>query len=647
MNFFQKICIKHSFVGFCFLFLCSKSISQSCPTNIDFENGSFSNWTCLAGFVQTSGTQNIINLSPTSGPIANRHEIISRTAAAGAIDPFGNFPVGCPNGSGYSVKLGNTSGGHEAEGVQYQFTIPANRNTFSLVYYYAVVFENPNHQIHQQPRLEIEVKNVTDNNTINCSSFTFIPFGSPLPGFYVSPVSDSIMCKAWTPVTINLNGNAGKTISLTFKTADCTFNRHFGYAYVDVNTECSGEFSGAAYCSDDTAVNVVGPYGFQSYKWYDQTFTTLLGTGQNLFLQPPPPTGSLLAVEVTPYNGYGCVDTMYAIMEDTLHLKANAGSDVLLCGSGSYAVLGENPKTGVVYEWTPATDLSSPIISNPVASPAITTQYILNIRNGGGGCKSADTVKVTKSLIDSTLLFLGKNEFCITSQDSAVMYVQPGYNVKWIKDGSIISGENKIRYQAKQSGNYYAQLTNSDGCIANTRNEIVYIETPAPGITYPVEFALKNNPIILTARDFKGSTLWQPPIYLDDATKVQVNFESPTETELTYKINIISRAGCATTDYQPVKVIKEIKIYMPTAFTPNNDGLNDYIYPISIGAKINVFKIFNRWGRQVFSIEQSDKGWDGIYKGVPQEMGTYVWFLQSTGIDKKPYNQKGSFILIR
>ena len=58
---------------------------------------------------------------------------------------------------------------------------------------------------------------------------------------------------------------AGKTIRLFFKTADCTFRRHFGYAYIDVNTECSSEFTGATYCPDDTAVTVTAPYGYQNY----------------------------------------------------------------------------------------------------------------------------------------------------------------------------------------------------------------------------------------------------------------------------------------------------------------------------------------------------------------------------------------------
>jgi len=63
----------------------------------------------------------------------------------GGIDPYGGFPVNCPNGSGHSIRLGNNSAGREAEGVSYDFTIPAGANTYNLIYNYAVVFPDPGH----------------------------------------------------------------------------------------------------------------------------------------------------------------------------------------------------------------------------------------------------------------------------------------------------------------------------------------------------------------------------------------------------------------------------------------------------------------------------------------------------------------------
>jgi hypothetical protein len=82
----------------------------------------------------------------------------------------------------------------------------------------------------------------------------FYPIWNHTSGFFLSPKSQDttgVWCKDWSAVSINLDNNAGKTIRLFFKTADCTFTRHFGYAYIDVNSECSSEFVGATYCPDD------------------------------------------------------------------------------------------------------------------------------------------------------------------------------------------------------------------------------------------------------------------------------------------------------------------------------------------------------------------------------------------------------------
>src|SRR5215208_5613506 len=106
-------------------FFSFKGYSQNCPPNIDFEKGNFDGWTCYIGSVAEVGGQNVISLTQT-GPVFNRHTIYA--ANSGEVDPYGGFSVNCPNGSGYSIRLGNSLAGTEAEGISYEFTIPANRN---------------------------------------------------------------------------------------------------------------------------------------------------------------------------------------------------------------------------------------------------------------------------------------------------------------------------------------------------------------------------------------------------------------------------------------------------------------------------------------------------------------------------------------
>lgn len=632
-----------------FLLICCTQIiaKAQCPPNIDFEKGDFSGWTCYTGFTAAVNGENQINLTPSGGPIVNRHTMYS--ANSGLTDPYGGFSVNCPNGSGHSIRLGNDLGGGEAEGISYEFTIPADRNVYSLIYYYAVVFEDPNHEEYQQPRMVVDITNESDGTTIGCSSFTFIPYGSVLPGFFVSPTAGDdgtpIWCKDWSAVTINLNGNAGKRIRLFFKTADCTFRRHFGYAYIDVNSECSSEFVGASYCPDDTAVNVIGPYGYESYTWYNNNFSQVIGSGQNLFLSPPPPVGTSIALQVIPYSGYGCLDTLYAKLVDTLHEFANAGRDQLSCNKTSVQI-GSPPKLGFVYNWSPSAGLSDATVSNPLANPDVTTNYILNMQSRGGGCRTRDTVIVKASIIDSSLKLEGKATYCIDNNDSAVLSVTPTSYVQWYKDGAIINGANEPIYRPRQSGVYYAQLSNIDGCSLATVKQPIVIDKARPGITYPVEYAVLDLADRLQARNFGSTVHWNPATNLDNTASFSPVFKGSTDQ--LYTIQITTNTGCITIDTQFVKIVNGVEIYVPTAFTPNSDGLNDVLRPTPMGLKdLHYFRVYNRWGQLVYQTNTLRQGWDGKFNGTPQAAGTFVWIAEGIGVDGKVYMKKGTSVLIR
>src|SRR5690242_13727943 len=117
-----------------FFALTGFNTGAQCPPNLDFEDGTFNGWVCWTGSVQIVGGKNQVNLVPSNGPVTGRHEMLSAYPGNG-MDQFGQFPQNCPNGSRHSIKLGNNLGGSQAEGVSYTFTIPANQNRFSLIYY--------------------------------------------------------------------------------------------------------------------------------------------------------------------------------------------------------------------------------------------------------------------------------------------------------------------------------------------------------------------------------------------------------------------------------------------------------------------------------------------------------------------------------
>ena len=84
------------------------------------------------------------------------------------------------------------------------------------------------------------------------------------------------------------------------------------------------------------------------------------------------------------------------------------------------------------------------------------------------------------------------------------------------------------------------------------------------------------------------------------------------------------------------------------AWSPNGDGHNDFLFPFTVNiSSIKYFRIFNRWGAQVFETNNFQQGWDGKLKGVPQGIEVYVWTFEGTSIDGKIVKRTGSAVLLR
>jgi gliding motility-associated-like protein len=89
-------------------------------------------------------------------------------------------------------------------------------------------------------------------------------------------------------------------------------------------------------------------------------------------------------------------------------------------------------------------------------------------------------------------------------------------------------------------------------------------------------------------------------------------------------------------------------IFIPNAFTPNNDGKNDrYIVDLPSTYKDMVLQIFNRWGTIVYQEKGNSVSWDGSYKGIQQPPGVYIYSLRYTGRDNARKILKGTLTLIR
>jgi gliding motility-associated-like protein len=141
------------------------------------------------------------------------------------------------------------------------------------------------------------------------------------------------------------------------------------------------------------------------------------------------------------------------------------------------------------------------------------------------------------------------------------------------------------------------------------------------------------------------SVAWSPGIGLD-RTDI-VNPVAVPLQDIVYYVTATDVNGCKDTDSVIVKVLPLDEFYVPTAFTPNNDGLNDNIKPI-FGADYTLgeFSIFNRLGEKIFTTNKRGEGWNGQVQGIPQTTAVYVWMLKAYR-NGQVFQKKGSFLLIR
>lgn len=623
------------------LFLSLPPAKAQCPPNIDFEKGNFDGWTCYLGTTEAEGDSNFIYLVPVSGPVAGRHTMLSSSPGDG-LDPYGGFPKNCPNGSGHSILLGNNDGAAESEGVSYDFTIPATSNTFRLTYSYAVVIQDPGHRVFEQPRMEVEILNLTDQERVDCSSFSFVADNS-LPGFQISsnPQGNTpVLYKDWSSRTIILDGLQGKRIRFFVKTADCTYEAHFGYAYVDVKADCASSLPGSRFCPSDTAIRIEAPFGFREYTWYNASFTRVLGTDSVLWMSPPPPSGTLVAVELIPYPGYGCPDTLFQQL-DTLFSDADAGPDRMSCNRVPVQI-GTPALSGLVYRWFPAQGLSDAAAAQPFAQPDVITWYRIEASSPEGGCLTRDTVRVEPRVLDDRLSQTGRSVFCLDDPQSAVLQVAPADSIIWEKDGGVVASGTSVRYAVRASGEYRAVLY--DRYCADpvrTRSVVMQVDTARPGIRYPDVRTPYLFPLDLQARPFGQQYAWSPITDLNAPFSARPYFKGLQSRQ--YTVAITTSTGCVTTDTQRVETYKKIEVYVPTVFSPNGDGLNDFLRPLLLGvSELRYFRVFDRWGKLLFETDQDRPGWDGKAGGKPLMPQTVVWMLEAVDIDGRVIRRNGT-----
>jgi gliding motility-associated-like protein len=143
-----------------------------------------------------------------------------------------------------------------------------------------------------------------------------------------------------------------------------------------------------------------------------------------------------------------------------------------------------------------------------------------------------------------------------------------------------------------------------------------------------------------------GTYLWSPATGLSDATIA--NPVARLSNDQQFTLTTTTAGGCVATDDVFIKIVADLDVYVPSAFTPNDDRHNDILIPYPVGIRqLNYFRIYNRYGQLVYSTTQQGVGWDGKIKGKLQPVGTYVWELQAINTLGRTIKKSGTTVLLQ
>lgn len=224
----------------------------------------------------------------------------------------------------------------------------------------------------------------------------------------------------------------------------------------------------------------------------------------------------------------------------------------------------------------------------------------------------------------------------------------------WTFDGNYNRNTQQAQIAYNTYGEKRVQLIVSNGFCSDTATTIVNLDNELKAQINGPTVACPGDAVIYTDSSIGNIVAYKwdfglSEVYLQKTPPPQ--FYPKADGDKTYNISLIVQNdyNCNDTVRQIMNVPFSCYIAVPSAFTPNGDGKNDFLYPLNAYKADNItFNVYNRYGQLVFHANDSYNKWNGTISGRPADPGTYVWFFSYTNRDTgKPYLLKGTTVLIR
>lgn len=388
-----------------------------------------------------------------------------------------------------------------------------------------------------------------------------------------------------------------------------------------------------------------GMPGGYTVNWYDQNGTVLATNVDSLVVCPTQPTmiiASAISSGVCPTPTFK--DTVMvskkpaitAMVQNIVEPNCFGGND------GSYEIVASGGQPAYTYQ------ANSIPVNNPVTNVSAGSYNI--VVTDADNCTATTFVTINQPTEVELSLVNQIDVLCKYQNNGSVEVLAnggvPGYTY-WY--GSLAPGSNTM-FDYLAAGNYTFYTKDSHGCLDSLSTTVLQPDSllSVYQISHEATCLVKTDGSVEAIPSggvpgYKYEWDSHPPQYSQTAT----NLESGS-----YHVLVTDANGCITSTQIAVEQQLCCQLFMPDAFTPNGDSKND-IYRIvehGGGVILGEFRIYNRWGQEVFSTRDITKGWDGTLNGTSQNSDTFHYILQYQCNDKGVISQKiakGDIILIR
>ena len=370
-------------------------------------------------------------------------------------------------------------------------------------------------------------------------------------------------------------------------------------------------------------------FGGVNYNWYPTT--AMINPGdQNPNIVPTDTT--LYYVDITTPIGCTITDSVVVAVENSPP-QPILPNDTTICTGDTILVNIQGVSNAL---WSPNYALGNSSSTTTEVYPTTSTTYTITFENSCATVIEDYTVTVigiSSQVVDDTIICPG---------DTAILWATNGSSYSWSPVETLSSPDSNITFAYPSSSTTYSvQVQNNAGCSITEDVLVELYDLPFVSAGYDIYIQYGDQVELQGETD--ASFYWASSENMScyDCLNPLV---APIQTS-DYFIYVVDTNGCENKD--SVRVILDGTLYVPNAFTPDGDGINDF-FEIK-GEEIKEFElwIFNRWGELVHHTKEITDFWDGTYKGIPSQIDVFVWKIKYEDFQKKYGTLVGHVSLLR